>query len=111
MRDIGFTPEKGGRPLAEMRRIASASIDYGWRVPAVKWLMVESLFTGGVGIYVFYALQPYLLELCGDPEAYGIAGLVAAIVAGAQIVGGLAAPRIRRLLPPPHLGADLDRGR
>jgi MFS family permease len=97
MHDIGFTPAKGGRPLAEMRKIASASIDYGWRVPAVKWLMVESLFTGGVGIYGFYALQPYLLELYGDPDAYLIAGLSAAIVAGAQIVGGMAAPRIRKL--------------
>jgi MFS family permease len=95
MRDIGFTPEKGGRPLGEMRRIATASVDYGWRVPAVKWLMVESLATGGVGIYAFYALQPYLLELWGNPEAYQIAGLVAAIVAGAQILGGLAAPWIR----------------
>ena len=95
MRDVGFTPEKGGRPLAEMRKIAAASIEYGWRVPAVKWLMVESLFTGGVGIYAFYALQPYLLELYGDPKAYQVAGLVAAIVAGAQIVGGMAASRIR----------------
>jgi MFS family permease len=97
MHDVGFTPEKGGRPLTEMRKIASASIEYGWRVPAVKWLMVEALFTGGVGIYAFYALQPYLLELYGDPHAYQIAGLVAAIVAGAQILGGIAAPRIRRL--------------
>ena len=97
MHDIGFSPEKGGRPLAEMRKVASASIEYGWRVPAVKWLMVEALFTGGVGIYAFYALQPYLLELYGDPQAYQIAGLVAAIVAGAQIVGGVAAPSIRRL--------------
>jgi MFS family permease len=97
MHDVGFKPEKGGRPLAEMRKIAANSIDYGWRVPAVKWLMVESLFTGGVGIYAFYALQPYLLELYGDPRAYQIAGLVAAIVAGAQIAGGIAAPRIRRL--------------
>jgi len=96
MHDLGFTPEKGGRPLAEMRKIAAASIDYGWRVPAVKWLMVEALFTGGVGIYGFYALQPYLLELYGDPHAYQIAGLVAAIVAGAQILGGMAAPLIRR---------------
>ncbi|MGH9116939.1 MAG: MFS transporter [Acidimicrobiales bacterium] len=96
MHDVGFTSAKGGRPLIEMRRIASASIEYGWRVPAVKWLMVESLFTGGVGIYGFYALQPYLLELYGDPEAYQIAGLVAAIVAGAQIVGGVAAPLVRR---------------
>jgi MFS family permease len=97
MHDVGFTAEKGGRPLAEMRKIASNSIEYGWRVPAVKWLMVEALFTGGVGIYAFYALQPYLLELYGDPQAYQIAGLVAAIVAGAQIAGGVAAPHIRRL--------------
>jgi MFS family permease len=96
MHDVGFTPAKGGRPLAEMRKILSASIEYGWRVPAVKWLMVQALFTGGVGVYGFYALQPYLLELYGDPEAYQIAGLVAAIVAGAQILGGVSAPWIRR---------------
>jgi MFS family permease len=97
MHDVGFTPDKSRRPWAEMRLIASASVEYGWRVPAVKWLMVEALFSGGVGIYAFYALQPYLLELYGDPRAYQIAGLVAAIVAGAQILGGLAAARIRRL--------------
>src|SRR5829696_1852637 len=97
MHDVGFTPEKSGRPVTEMRKIASDSIDYGWRVPAVKWVMVQALFTGGVGIYAFYALQPYLLELYGDPEAYQIAGLSAAIVAGAQILGGMLAPRIRRL--------------
>jgi MFS family permease len=95
MRDVGFTPAKGEGVPAEVRKIASASIEYGWRVPAVKWLMLQSLAMGGVGIYAFYALQPYLLELYGDPEAYQVAGLVAAIVAGAQIVGGLAAPRIR----------------
>ncbi len=97
MRDLGFTPARGDRPLQAMRKIASASIEYGWRVPAVKWLTVQSLFTGGVGVYGFYALQPYLLELYGDPDAYQIAGLVAAIVAGAQIIGGIAAPRIRAL--------------
>jgi MFS family permease len=97
MRDIGFTPAATGRPLAAMRQVASASIDHGWRVPAVKWLMVESLFTGGVAIYGFYALQPYLLELYGDPHAYLIAGLSAAIVAGAQMVGGVLAVRIRGL--------------
>ncbi|HEU4539721.1 MAG TPA: MFS transporter [Jiangellaceae bacterium] len=97
MQDIGFTPHRGGQPLAEMRRIASASIEYGWRVPAVKWVMIQAMFTGGVSFYVFYALQPYLLELYGDPEAYQIAGIVAAIVAGAQICGGLAAPVVRRL--------------
>jgi len=97
MHDIGFSPEKSGRVLTEIRKIASASIEYGLRVPSVRWLMLESLFTGGVGIYGFYALQPYLLKLYGDPRAYLIAGLAAAIVAGAQILGGIAAPRIRRL--------------
>jgi MFS family permease len=97
MHDVGFSPEKGGRVLNEIRKIVSASIDYGLRVPAVRWLMIESLFTGGVGIYGFYALQPYLLQLYGDRRAYVIAGLAAAIVAGAQILGGFAAPRIRRV--------------
>jgi MFS family permease len=46
---------------------------------------------------VFYALQPYLLDLYGDPNAYSIAGLAAAIMAGSQIAGGFAAPRIRGL--------------
>ena len=97
MRDVGFTPRRGGRLTAEMRAIAGASVEHGWRVPAVKWIMLSSVFTGGVGFYAFYALQPYLLELVGRPEAYGIAGLVAAIIAGADIVGGVAAPWIRRL--------------
>ncbi|HVF52108.1 MAG TPA: MFS transporter [Actinomycetota bacterium] len=97
MHDIGFTPRKGGKLSAELRQLSAATLDHGWRVPAVRWLMVEGLFIGGVGIYAFYALQPYLLDLYGDPEAYQVAGLVAAIVAGAQILGGFAAPWIRRL--------------
>jgi len=97
MHDVGFTPHRGDGVVGGIRRIAGASIEYGWRIPAVKWIMLASPFTAGVGFYAFYALQPYLLELWGDSEAYGIAGLVAAIVAGAQIVGGLAAPRIRKL--------------
>ena len=97
MRDIGFTPEPRTGVLVQMRSIAVASAEYGWRVPPVRFLMLQALFTGGVAIYAFYALQPYLLELYGDPEAYQVAGLVAAIVAGAQIVGGLAAPVVRRM--------------
>jgi MFS family permease len=99
MKDIGFTPHRGDGAIREMRRIGAASIENGWRVAPVKWIMLSSFFTAGVGIYAFYALQPYLLELSGEPEAYGIAGLVAAIVAGSQIVGGMVAPRVRRLFP------------
>ena len=97
MHDIGFAPRRGKSLRTELRQLALATLNNGWRVPAVKWLMVEGIFVGGVGIYAFYALQPYLLEIYGDPQAYQVAGLVAAIVAGAQIAGGFAAPRIRRL--------------
>jgi MFS family permease len=80
-----------------VRRIFNDSLRFGLGQPAVRWVMLTSPFVGGVAIYAFYAMQPYLLELYGDPEAYGIAGLAAAIVAGAQIVGGLSAPRLRLL--------------
>ena len=58
---------------------------------------------------MFYALQPHLLDLYGDPQAYGIAGLAAAIVAGSQILGGLSTPLIRRLFRPPNVGAACGR--
>jgi MFS family permease len=59
--------------------------------------MLAAPFSFGVGIYAFYAMQPYLLELYGDEQAYSIAGLAAAITAGAQIAGGMVAPQVRRL--------------
>jgi MFS family permease len=95
MRDIGFTPERGKRPGPEVRRIFRESLTYGLGQPPVRWMMLTSPFVGGVGIYVFYAMQPYLLELYGDEGAYGVAGLAAALVAGADIVGGFLAPRLR----------------
>lgn len=97
MHDLGFTPARGKRPGPEVRRIFDASLHYGLGAPAVRWIMLTSPFVGGVSIYAFYAMQPYLLQLYGNPKAYGIAGLAAAIVAGAQIVGGLAAPHLRSL--------------
>lgn len=96
MRDVGFTPKRGGRPVAEMRKLVGDSLEYGWRVPGVRELMLAAPWVGGVGIFAFYALQPYLLDLYGDPNAYGIAGLAAAIVAGAQIAGGIVAPFVRK---------------
>jgi MFS family permease len=96
MHDIGFTPDREDRPLTEMKHILGSSVEHGLKVPAVRAIMLAGMFSGGVGIYVFYALQPYLLDLWGNQRAYGIAGLVAAIGAGAQIIGGLLTPRIRR---------------
>jgi MFS family permease len=97
MRDLGFTQQPRARVTSEVKRVLRASIDNGFRNPPVRWLMLASLFSGGVGIYGFYASQPYLLQIYGNPHAFGIAGLAASLTAGAQMVAGLTAPRVRRL--------------
>jgi MFS family permease len=97
MRDVGFTPERSSHPLRAIREVLSASIENGLKNPPVRYVMLAAPFSVGVGFYVFYALQPYLLDLYGDPRAYSIAGLAAAIVAGAQVVGGWLAPHVRGL--------------
>ena len=96
MRDLGFTPQKATKVGQAIKQILSASVQHGLRNRPVRWVMLAAPFSAGVGFYAFYAMQPYLLELYGE-QAYGIAGLAAAIVAGAQIAGGLLVPRIRRL--------------
>jgi MFS family permease len=88
MRDVGFTPRKGVSFLQEMRLILESSLDHGFRNPPVRWLMLAAPFGAGVGMYAFYAMQPYLLELYGRKDSYATAGLAAAIVAGTQIIGG-----------------------
>jgi hypothetical protein len=97
MRDMGFEPEEAAHPVEQVKKVFSASVTHGLGTPSVRWVMLAAPFTAGVGFYTFYALQPYLLKLYGDPKAYSIAGLAAAILAGAQIAGGLAAPKIRGL--------------
>lgn len=97
MRDIGFKPRRGRSHTKEIKHILDNSIQHGLKLPAVRWIMLEAPFTLGVGVYAFYAMQPYLLQLYGDETAYGVAGLTAAIVAGAQIVGGLSVKYIRRI--------------
>jgi MFS family permease len=97
MHDLGFKPDRESRATAVVRDVWRGALNGGLRNRPVRWLMLAAPFTTGVGFYAFYALQPYLLQLYGDPTAYSIAGLAAAIIAGAQIVGGLAVSRVRRL--------------
>ena len=97
MHDLGFTPDRTASPVTAVRTVVRGAVNGGLRNAPVRWLMLGAPFTTGVGFYAFYAFQPYLLELYGDPNAYSIAGLAAAIVAGAQILGGFAVPWVRRL--------------
>ncbi len=98
MHDLGFQPAHTSQPVAEVKRIFRASVTGGFGNPPVRWLMLEAMFTMGVGIYAFYAMQPYLLQLYGDQSAFGVAGLAAAVLAGSQIAGGLAVPLVRRVV-------------
>lgn len=97
MHDVGFTPSHSKHPIREVKRVLRGSIEHGLGNPPVRWVMLGAPFTGGVTIFAFYAMQPYLLELYRNPQAYAIAGLAAAIVAGAQIVGGLLVRHLGRL--------------
>ncbi len=96
MHDLGFTPAGRAHPIRATKEVFNASVKYGLGRRPVRYVMFASFFTTGVGFYVFYALQPYLVELWGDSGAYSIAGLAAAILSGSQVIGGLVAPWVRR---------------
>jgi MFS family permease len=95
MRDMGFAPDRSLGPLKATRHVLSESVEHGLRKRSVRYVILSAPFASGVGIYAFYALQPYLLELYGDPSAYSIAGLAAAVLSLAQVAGGVLAPRLR----------------
>jgi MFS family permease len=96
MKDEGFKPKARTSFVKEMRSVLTNSVQFGFRKPPVRWMMLSGIFTGGVGIYAFYAMQPYLLELYGNSTSYVVAGISATIVAGAQILGGILVPYIGR---------------
>jgi MFS family permease len=94
MHDQGFTPARHETVGTAVAATLHASLRYGLGHPPVRWVMVAMPFVSGVTFYAFYALQPLLVDLWGDPDAYAVAGAAAAVVAGAQIVGGMLAGRV-----------------
>jgi MFS family permease len=97
MKDLGFTPDHSMGPVKATRNVLTQSIEHGLKKRSVRYMILSAPFASGVGIYAFYALQPYLLELYGDKSAYSIAGLAAAVLSISQVAGGMLAPRIRGL--------------
>ena len=97
MHDEGFSPKKRSNFVNEVRDVVSASAEFAFRNAPIRWMMLSSVFSGGVAIFAFYAMQPYLLELYGETGNYTVAGAAAAVVAGAQIVGGMLVPYAGRL--------------
>src|SRR3954454_20802099 len=99
VKDLGFTPDHSRGPLAATRNVLSQSIEHGLRRRSVRYVILSAPFISGVGIYAFYALQPYLLVLYGDETAYSIAGLGAAALSLSQVLGGVLAARVRKIFP------------
>jgi MFS family permease len=97
MHDLGYEPAKGVAVGAQVRGILRSSIEHGFGNPPIRMLMFAAPFASGVGIWIFYAFQPYLLELFGDPNATYLAGIAAAVFAVAQMIGGSSVKLVRRL--------------
>lgn len=97
MREMGFTP----RPLSvsrlgeETRTIARAGVQFGWRDPVVRPLMISGSVLGTFFMYGFYSWQAYFLDLLGR-ELVWVNGIVAALVALAAIAGNSLVGRLRK---------------
>ncbi len=96
MHDLGFEPHESGSFVKAIGQTTRDSLQYGWNVTPVRWMTLGGAFTFATMGFIFYAMQPYLLELYGDSEAYLVASVAATIVAGAQMVGGATSGVVRR---------------
>jgi len=96
MHDIGYTPVRGVSIRAGVNNILKESVRNGLGNPPIRMFMLAAPFATGVGIWVFYAFQPYLLQLWGDESAVYLSGVAAAIFAVAQMIGGSSVNWARR---------------
>jgi MFS family permease len=96
MHDIGYEPAKGIAVGKQVKSLLRSSVRHGLGNPPIRMFMLGAPFASGVGIWIFYAFQPYLLELFGDPNATYLAGIAAAVFATAQMIGGASVNWVRR---------------
>ncbi len=90
MFDIGFAPVRlrlASIPT-EMSQVARSGVRFGWRDTALRRLTLSGMIQSAVFMWVWYAWQPYFLELLGR-DAVWVAGVVSALVAISTIVGNL----------------------
>ncbi len=96
MKDIGYQPVRGVAVMPQVRSLVRSSFKHGFGNPPIRMFMLGAPFAAGVGIWAFYAFQPYLLELFGDTSATYLAGIAAAVFAVAQMIGGASVNLVRR---------------
>jgi MFS family permease len=96
MHEIGFKPRalQLSRFGEESRKIFDTGITHGWRHPVVRPLLFTSLVTGLLVWYLFYASQPYALELLGRENLVWVAGVITALFAVSGIAGNTLVRRV-----------------
>lgn len=96
MHDLGFSKRKMEKLIPEVKASFVNAIAFSFKNQALRYAILSSLFTMSILGYVFYATQPFLLKLYGNDKAFWVAGLTASLAAGAQILGGILVPRVRK---------------
>ena len=88
MHDLGFTPHdaKLADLPAEMRKIAQASITFGWQELPVRLIIIASAIQTFFLYWAFYAWPPYFLDLLGQDLTW-VAGVIAALISLATVAG------------------------
>lgn len=88
MHDVGFSKKslKFSDLPAEMGRIVKSSVAFGWRQRSIRLLILVSMIQAGFMSWVFYAWQPYFLELLGQNLIW-VAGVIMALISIATIIG------------------------
>jgi MFS family permease len=98
MHDIGFQARSVTLRTvpAEANSIARTGIRVGWSSRPLRLVMVAGAIQSGFFMWAWYAWQPYFLELL-DEDAVWVAGVVAALLAIALIVGNTLVTVISRV--------------
>jgi len=88
MHDIGFSPVETSlsKLPGEMRKIAQASINHGWKQNEVRLLILAGVVQATLLAWGFHAWQPYFLNMLGL-EITWVAGVIAALISIATILG------------------------
>ena len=88
MHEVGYQPRAITLKMIpqEMKGVARASLQYGWKKPGMRLLMFVNFIQTGFLFWGFYAWPPYFLDLLGREEVW-VSGVVAALIALATMAG------------------------
>lgn len=97
MHDQGFTPDRSVKLIRSMKQTIATSVRFGLKIAPIKWVSISGAISFAAMGFIFYGMQPYLLELYGDSTSYFIAALGTTITSMAQMLGGVMSGPVKKL--------------